>query len=145
MHLLLCVVILILIYFFFLMIRRPPRSTRTDTLFPYTTLFRSAVAIPVGLMSAIYLAEYAGSRVRVSVKPILELLAGIPTVVYGPFAAMPVAPAIPGLGGAIAPDIAPNRLLVAGGFIGIFILPLHASLFDDALNLVPRFPNSVCY
>src|SRR3546814_6844373 len=70
-----------------------------------------AVAIPVGLMSAIYLAEYAGSRVRVSVKPMLEILAGIPTVVYGFFAVLTVAPAIRGFGGAIGLDIAPNSAL----------------------------------
>src|SRR3712207_8254049 len=68
------------------MIRRPPRST----LFPYTTLFRSviaiAVALPVGLLTAIYLSEYAPTLLRRWLKPALEILAGVPTVVYGYFA-----------------------------------------------------------
>src|SRR3546814_14220052 len=97
-----------------------------------------AVAIPVGLMSAIYLAEYAGSRVRVSVKPMLEILAGIPTVVYGFFEVLTVAPAIRGFGGAIGLDIAPTRELVAGGVIGILIIPFISTLADDALNTMPR-------
>src|SRR3546814_282426 len=90
-----------------------------------------AVAIPVGLMSAIYLAEYAGSRVRVSVKPMLEILAGIPTVVYGFFAVLTVAPAIRGFGGAIGLDIAPNSALVAGGVMGIMIIPFISSLRSE--------------
>lgn len=97
-----------------------------------------AVAIPVGLMSAIYLAEYAGPRFRVSVKPLLEILAGIPTVVYGFFAVLTVAPAVRSFGAAIGLDIAPNSALVAGGVMGIMIIPFISSLSDDALNGVPR-------
>src|SRR3546814_18952724 len=97
-----------------------------------------AVAIPVGLMSAIYLAEYAGSRVRVSVKPMLEILAGIPTVVYGFFAVLTVAPAIRGFGGAIRLDIAPYSALVAGGVTVIMIIPLISALPDDSPKAVPR-------
>src|SRR3546814_15766645 len=68
----------------------------------------------------------------------LEILAGIPTVVYGFFAVLTVAPAIRGFGGAIGLDIAPNSALVAGGVMGIMIIPFISSLSDDALNAVPR-------
>src|SRR3546814_16769213 len=68
----------------------------------------------------------------------LEILAGIPTVVYGFFAVLTVAPAIRGFGGAIGLDIAPNSALVAGGVMGILIIPFISSLSDAALNAVPR-------
>src|SRR3546814_1556959 len=83
-----------------------------------------AVAIPVGLMSAIYLAEYAGSRVRVSVKPMLEILAGIPTVVYGFFAVLKIAPAIRGFGGALGIDRPPHSSIAARGGMGLMVTPL---------------------
>ncbi|HMA14452.1 MAG: phosphate ABC transporter permease family protein, partial [Bacteroidota bacterium] len=97
-----------------------------------------AFAVPIGLLAAIYLAEYANSRFRTSVKPILEILAGIPTVVYGFFAVLTVAPAARAFGAAIGLDVAPNSALVAGGVMGIMIIPFISSLSDDALNAVPR-------
>ena len=97
-----------------------------------------AVAIPVGLLSAIYLAEYAGHRFRQTIKPVLEILAGIPTVVYGFFAVLTVAPAAREFGAAIGLDVTPNSALVAGGVMGIMIIPFISSLSDDALNAVPR-------
>jgi phosphate transport system permease protein len=95
-------------------------------------------AIPIGLLSAIYLAEYSGPRFRNTVKPMLEILAGIPTVVYGFFAVLTVAPAMRGFGQAIGLDVAPNSALAAGGVMGIMIIPFISSLSDDALNAVPR-------
>lgn len=97
-----------------------------------------AVAIPVGLMSAIYLAEYASERLRAAVKPLMEILAGIPTVVYGFFAILVVAPALRDAGGALSLDVAPNSALAAGAVMGIMIIPFISSLSDDALNAVPR-------
>jgi phosphate transport system permease protein len=97
-----------------------------------------AVAIPVGLFSAIYLAEYSGPKFRQTIKPILEILAGIPTVVYGFFAVLTVAPALRSFGAAIGLDVAPNSALAAGGVMGIMIIPFISSLSDDALNAVPR-------
>jgi phosphate transport system permease protein len=93
-----------------------------------------AVALPAGLITAIYLSEYASSGVRRVVKPVLELLAGVPTVVYGYFALLFVTPllqrVIPGLGGfnALSPGIV----------MGIMILPLVSSLSEDALHAVPN-------
>jgi phosphate transport system permease protein len=96
------------------------------------------VAIPIGLYSAIYLTEYAHPRVRATVKPVMELLAGIPTVVYGFFAVLTVAPALRGFGEMIGVPIAPNSALAAGGVMGIMIIPFISSLSDDAIAAVPR-------
>ena len=96
------------------------------------------VAVPVGLMTAIYLSEYAGQQVRGVAKPLLEVLAGIPTVVYGFFAALTVAPAIRGFGESIGLDVASESALAAGLVMGIMIIPLVSSLSDDAINAVPR-------
>ena len=96
------------------------------------------VAIPVGLYSAIYLTEYANSKVRATIKPVLELLAGIPTVVYGFFAVLTVAPAMRSFGEMIGVPIAPNSALAAGGVMGIMIIPFISSLSDDAIAAVPR-------
>ncbi|MEX1059504.1 MAG: phosphate ABC transporter permease family protein, partial [Methyloceanibacter sp.] len=82
-----------------------------------------AVAIPIGLLSAIYLSEYAHAKLRAVVKPLLELLAGIPTVVYGFFAVLTVAPAMRNFGDMIGVPIAPNSALAAGGVMGIMIIP----------------------
>ncbi len=101
-------------------------------------LIAMMVAVPVGLLSAVYLAEYATSRFRAVVKPLLEILAGIPTVVYGFFAVLIVAPAVRAFGGNIGLDVAPNSALVAGGVMGIMIIPFVSSLSDDALNAVPQ-------
>jgi len=93
-----------------------------------------AIAIPLGLGSAIYLSEYAHDRVRRTLKPVLEVLAGIPTVVYGYFALTFVTPVlrhvIPGLG--------IFNALSAGIVVGVMILPLIASLSEDAMSAVPR-------
>ena len=96
------------------------------------------VAVPVGLMSAIYLSEYATSTVRTVVKPILEILAGIPTVVYGFFAALTVAPMIRDGGAAIGLAISSESALAAGLVMGVMIIPLVSSLSDDVINAVPQ-------
>lgn len=96
------------------------------------------VAVPVGLFTAIYLVEYASDRVRSIVKPILEILAGVPTVVYGFFAVLTVAPAVRNFGGLLGIATSPNSALAAGGVMGIMIIPFISSLSDDALRAVPR-------
>ncbi|GHA15998.1 phosphate transport system permease protein [Arenicella chitinivorans] len=109
------------------------------------------IAVPVGLMSAIYLSEYAGARVRSIVKPALEILAGVPTVVYGFFAALTVAPAIRNIGDAFRDWGADNGIqwianlsvssesaLAAGIVMGIMIIPFVSSLSDDVINAVPQ-------
>jgi phosphate transport system permease protein len=95
------------------------------------------VAVPVGLMTAIYLAEYSSSRIRAIAKPLLEVLAGIPTVVYGFFAALTVAPTIRNLGESLGFQVASESALAAGLVMGIMIIPLVSSLSDDAINAVP--------
>jgi phosphate transport system permease protein len=101
-------------------------------------LIAMAVATPVGLLSAVYLTEYADYRVRATIKPILELLAGIPTVVYGFFAVLTVAPAMRAFGEVIGIPIAPNSALAAGAVLGIMIIPFISSISDDAIAAVPR-------
>ena len=101
------------------------------------------VAVPVGLMSAIYISEYASRKVRAVVKPALEILAGIPTVVYGFFAALTVAPFIRDMGARFRFDvmgieIASESALAAGLVMGIMIIPFVSSLSDDAITAVPR-------
>ena len=95
------------------------------------------VAVPVGLMTAIYLAEYSSTRVRGIAKPLLEILAGIPTVVYGFFAALTVAPWIREAGETVGFQVASESALAAGLVMGIMIIPLVSSLSDDAINAVP--------
>jgi phosphate transport system permease protein len=96
------------------------------------------VATPIGLFTAVYLVEYANDRVRAVVKPIMEILAGIPTVVYGFFAVLTVAPAIRAFGGTLGIVVSPNSALAAGAVMGIMIIPFISSLSDDALKAVPR-------
>jgi phosphate transport system permease protein len=96
------------------------------------------VAVPVGLMSAIYLSEYASRRFRAYAKPLLEILAGIPTVVYGYFAALTVAPLLRGFGESIGLDVASESALGAGLVMGIMIIPFVSSLSDDVINAVPQ-------
>jgi phosphate transport system permease protein len=96
------------------------------------------VAVPIGLMSAIYLAEYAHRRVRVVAKPLLEVLAGIPTVVYGVFAVLVVAPFIRDAGESIGLTVASESALAAGLVMGIMIIPFVSSLSDDVINAVPQ-------
>lgn len=96
------------------------------------------IAVPLGLMSAIYLSEYASSRVRSFAKPTLEILAGIPTVVYGFFAALTVAPFLRGLGESIGLSVASESALAAGLVMGIMIIPFVSSLSDDVISAVPQ-------
>ena len=96
------------------------------------------VAVPFGLMSAIYLAEYASSTVRAWAKPLLEILAGIPTVVYGFFAALTVAPLIRKAGESIGLSVASESALAAGLVMGIMIIPFVSSLSDDVITAVPQ-------
>ena len=98
----------------------------------------TCVATPLGLISAIYLAEYASKGIRDWVKPTLEILAGIPTVVYGFFAALTVAPFIRMTGGNFGLEIASESALAAGIVMGIMIVPLISSLSDDVINAVPQ-------
>ncbi len=102
------------------------------------TLIAMCVAVPVGLMSAIYMAEYAPPRLRDVLKPALEILAGIPTVVYGFFAALTVAPALRGAGVSLGLDIASESALAAGLVMGIMIIPFVSSLSDDVISAVPQ-------
>ncbi|MEM7279287.1 MAG: phosphate ABC transporter permease subunit PstC [Pseudomonadota bacterium] len=96
------------------------------------------VAVPVGLMTAVYLSEYASARFRTIAKPLLEVLAGIPTVVYGFFAALSVAPYLRRTGEAWGLSVSSESALAAGLVMGIMIIPLVSSLADDAISAVPR-------
>lgn len=96
------------------------------------------VAVPVGLFSAVYLSEYAHPRFRGVAKPLLEVLAGIPTVVYGFFAVLTVAPLLRDSGSLIGLDVASESALAAGLVMGIMIIPFVSSLSDDVLTAVPR-------
>jgi phosphate transport system permease protein len=97
-----------------------------------------AVAIPLGLLSAIYLTQYARPAVRRGMKPLLEMLAGVPTVVYGYFAALTVAPAIRRLGASLGIPSSSESALAAGLVMGIMIIPFVSSMADDSLNAVPQ-------
>jgi phosphate transport system permease protein len=92
------------------------------------------VALPMGLLSAIYLSEYAPDRVRRVIKPVLEVLAGVPTVVYGYFALMFVTPLLQ----RVFPQMSGFNALSPGIVMGIMILPLVSSLAEDAMRAVPR-------
>jgi phosphate transport system permease protein len=96
------------------------------------------VAVPIGLLSAIYLSEYASQGLRSTAKPLLEILAGIPTVVYGFFAALTVAPILRDTGGLIGLDVASESALAAGLVMGVMIIPFVSSLSDDVINAVPQ-------
>ncbi|MEJ2522011.1 MAG: phosphate ABC transporter permease subunit PstC [Gammaproteobacteria bacterium] len=96
------------------------------------------VAGPIGLMVAIYLAEYAPRKMRTVAKPMLEILAGVPTVVYGFFAALVVAPKIRAMGMTLGLDVASESALAAGLVMGIMIIPFVSSLSDDVINAVPQ-------
>ncbi len=96
------------------------------------------VAVPLGLMTAIYIAEYASPRLRTFIKPTLEILAGIPTVVYGFFAALTVAPLIRQWGESMGLSVASESALAAGIVMGIMIIPFISSLSDDAITAVPQ-------
>ena len=96
------------------------------------------VAGPIGLFSAIYFAEYADRRVRTVVKPALEILAGIPTVVYGFFAALTVAPWVREFGIKLGFETSAQSALAAGLVMGVMIIPFVSSLSDDVINAVPQ-------
>lgn len=102
------------------------------------TAIAMLVAVPIGLFAAIYLSDFASARVRAWAKPMLEVLAGIPTVVYGFFAAITVAPQIRGLGESIGLSVASESALAAGVVMGIMIIPFISSLSDDVINAVPQ-------
>jgi len=102
------------------------------------TFIAILVAGPLGLLSAIYMAEYASARMRGVLKPLLEMLAGIPTVVLGFFAALTVAPLIRGSGESIGLTVASESALAAGLVMGMMIVPLISSLSDDIINAVPQ-------
>lgn len=103
------------------------------------------VAVPTGLMSAIYLSEYAGKRFRTVVKPLIEILAGVPTVVYGFFAALTVAPLIRDVGELLGLDVSSESALAAGLVMGIMIIPFVSSLSDDFINAVPQTLRDASY
>ena len=97
------------------------------------------VAIPLGLMSAIFLTQYAHARVRAWLKPLLEILAGVPTVVYGYFAALTVAPVVRDLGIALGIESASSESALAAGLVmGVMIIPFVSSMADDSLAAVPQ-------
>lgn len=102
------------------------------------TAIAMLVAVPIGLFAAIYLSDFASPRVRAWAKPMLEILAGIPTVVYGFFAAITVAPFIRATGEAIGFNVASESALAAGVVMGIMIIPFISSLSDDVINAVPQ-------
>ena len=109
------------------------------------SLVALSVSVPVGLFSAIYLSEYATPRVRSVVKPLMELLAGVPTVVYGFFAALTVAPFIRASGMSLGLDVASESALAAGLVMGIMIIPFVSSLSDDVINAVPQALRDAAY
>lgn len=109
------------------------------------TVIALIVAVPIGLMSAIYLAEFASRPMRAKLKPMLELLAGIPTVVYGYFAVMTVAPALRSLGDTLGLSVASESALVAGSVMGIMIIPYISSLSDDIITAVPKSLREASY
>jgi phosphate transport system permease protein len=102
------------------------------------TLIAMLVAVPIGLMSAIYLAEYASPKLRSYAKPVIEILAGIPTVVYGFFAMITVAPAIREFGQSVGLDVSSESALAVGLVMGVMIIPFVSSLSDDVINAVPQ-------
>ena len=101
------------------------------------TIIALLVAIPIGLGSAIYMSEYASSKLRDYLKPILEILAGIPTVVYGFFAAITVAPLVVKVAAFFGLEATFNSALASGIVMGIMIIPLISSLSDDVIRAVP--------
>ncbi|OUR60276.1 phosphate ABC transporter permease subunit PstC [Colwellia sp. 39_35_sub15_T18] len=102
------------------------------------TFIAMILAVPVGLMIAIYLSQYASPRLRSIAKPMLEVLAGIPTVVYGFFAALTVAPVIRNVGESFGLSVASESALAAGLVMGTMIIPFVSSLSEDAISAVPK-------
>ncbi len=102
------------------------------------TAISMLIAVPLGLYSAIYLSQYARPKVRNYFKPILEILAGIPTVVYGFFAALSVGPFIRSTGESLGLTVSTESALAAGLVMGIMIIPYVSSLSDDVMTAVPE-------
>jgi phosphate transport system permease protein len=109
------------------------------------TAIAMLVAVPLGLLAAIYMVEYARPRMRAWAKPTLELLAGIPTVVYGYFAITLMAPLLRGWGQALGIDVSSESALTAGLVMGIMIIPLVSSLSDDIIAAVPQALRDASY
>ncbi len=104
----------------------------------FISLIAMLVAVPIGLLSAIYLSEYASRRFRSTAKPLLELLAGIPTVVYGFFALTTVGPFLRDFGATLGLEVSATSAMAAGIVMGIMIIPFVSSLSDDIINAVPQ-------
>ncbi len=104
----------------------------------FITIVALLVAIPVGLTAAIYMSEYASSKMRGFTKPALEVLAGIPTIVYGFFALTTFGPFLQSAGAKAGLEISPNSVLSAGFVMGVMIIPFVSSLSDDILSAVPN-------
>ncbi|MEO5325438.1 phosphate ABC transporter permease subunit PstC [Mesorhizobium sp. CC13] len=107
----------------------------------YIAFVALLVAVPIGLMSAVYMSEYAAPKVRALVKPALELLAGIPTIVYGIFALVALGPFLRDISAALAggtPFIQAQSILTAGLVMGVMLIPVVSSLSDDIITAVPR-------
>jgi phosphate transport system permease protein len=102
------------------------------------TVIALSVAVPIGLAAAIFMTQYAAPRARAWLKPALEILAGVPTVVYGFFAALIVAPLVRESGLSLGLDVASESALAAGLVMGVMIVPFVSSLSDDAISAVPK-------
>lgn len=104
----------------------------------YITFIAMAVAVPIGLLAAIYMSEYASTKTRNTLKPMLEILAGIPTVVYGFFAAITIAPAIVAFFEQFGFEVSFQNALAPGIVMGVMIIPIISSLSDDVISSVPK-------
>jgi phosphate transport system permease protein len=104
----------------------------------YISIVALLVAVPVGLFAAIYMSEYASRTVRTMAKPLLEILAGIPTIVYGLFALITFGPWLRDAGGYVGLDISATSVLTAGLIMGVMLIPFVSSLSDDIINAVPQ-------
>jgi phosphate transport system permease protein len=104
----------------------------------FIAMIAMCVAVPIGLLSGIYMAEYASAKVRRIAKPLIEVLAGIPTVVYGFFAALTVGPFFRAIGERVGLNVSSESALAAGMVMGVMIIPYVSSLTDDVINAVPR-------
>ena len=104
----------------------------------YISMVALLVAVPIGLFAAIYMAEYATRQVRAIAKPLLEILAGIPTIVYGFFALVTIGPFFRDAGASIGLTISANSVLTAGFVMGIMLIPFISSLSDDIITAVPQ-------
>ena len=102
------------------------------------TIVALTVAVPTGLFAAVYLNEFAHLRFRAVAKPVLEILAGVPTVVYGFFTILVIAPAMRSFGASLGIDVAPNSALAAGVVMGVMLIPFITSFADDAISAVPQ-------